>query len=223
MNEAKNNEDEGRPGVLAVWNDCAPGEETVYEEWYRTEHLLERVRVPGFRAGWRYMAIEGSPQYFTHYETDSVNVLFSNAYREQLDTPTELTQRVMSGVFIHATRAVCERIACFGELRGALVAVMRQPEGAPLANLRSIADTAFRESDDAVRAEAWLRWADPVEGLSSEQSIRGPDATVAGAVMIQCPTEAGGRDAFERLRSMAPADGEVGLYRALCALHRPDC
>ncbi len=30
-------------GVLALWNDCAPGQESAYEHWYQTEHLFERV------------------------------------------------------------------------------------------------------------------------------------------------------------------------------------
>ena len=38
-------------GILAIWNDCAPGLEARYEHWYRSEHLVERVSVPGFRSG----------------------------------------------------------------------------------------------------------------------------------------------------------------------------
>ena len=35
-------------GVLAIWNNCAPGAEAQYEHWYRSEHLAERVAIEGF-------------------------------------------------------------------------------------------------------------------------------------------------------------------------------
>ena len=37
-------------GVLALWNDCAPGQESAYEHWYQTEHLFERVGIAGSRS-----------------------------------------------------------------------------------------------------------------------------------------------------------------------------
>ena len=60
-------------GILAIWNDCASGSEAEYEHWYRTEHLAERVAVDGFVAGWRYVAIDAQPKYFTHYATEAVD------------------------------------------------------------------------------------------------------------------------------------------------------
>ena len=71
-------------GILAIWNDCARGEEALYEHWYRSEHLAERVGIEGFVAGWRYGAVQGSPSYLTHYETTSPSVLRSAAYRARL-------------------------------------------------------------------------------------------------------------------------------------------
>ena len=32
-------------GILAIWNDCAVGQETVFEDWYRNEHLAERLAI----------------------------------------------------------------------------------------------------------------------------------------------------------------------------------
>ena len=52
-------------GVLAIWNDCAVGSEETYEKWYQTEHLPERLSIPGFKNGRRYQALRGSPMYFT--------------------------------------------------------------------------------------------------------------------------------------------------------------
>ena len=43
-----------KPGVLALWMDCAAGGEAEFERWYQTEHLRERVGLPGFWRGRRY-------------------------------------------------------------------------------------------------------------------------------------------------------------------------
>ena len=64
-------------GVLALWNDCAPGQESAYEHWYQTEHLFERVGIAGFRSGRRFESLSGSPAYLTVYEVDAPSVLLS--------------------------------------------------------------------------------------------------------------------------------------------------
>jgi hypothetical protein len=36
-------------GTLAIWNDCAPGREEIYERWYQDEQLrdcLKAVTLP---------------------------------------------------------------------------------------------------------------------------------------------------------------------------------
>ena len=93
-------------GILAIWNDCAVGSMDKYESWYHGEHLADRVGVSGFRLGRRHEALVGSPHYFTYYETASVDVLLSEEYLRQLDNPSPLTQEIMAGVFINATRSV---------------------------------------------------------------------------------------------------------------------
>ncbi|MGD8477411.1 MAG: hypothetical protein PVI98_09690, partial [Burkholderiales bacterium] len=64
-------------GVLAIWNDCLPEVEKQYEDWYMHQHLPERVGVPGFRIGRRYQALAAEPRYFTYYDTDTPEVLWS--------------------------------------------------------------------------------------------------------------------------------------------------
>jgi hypothetical protein len=84
-------------GSLAIRNDCAPGREAEFEQWYQSEHLAERLAVPGFPFGRRHEASFGSPRYFTFYVTETTDVLASGAYLSRLNEPTPLTQRVMSG------------------------------------------------------------------------------------------------------------------------------
>jgi len=35
------------PGILAIFNNVAPGREAEFEEWFQHEHLAERLAVPG--------------------------------------------------------------------------------------------------------------------------------------------------------------------------------
>ena len=80
-------------GVLAIWNDCAVGSEETYEKWYQTEHLPERLSIPGFKNGRRYQALRGSPMYFTWYEVDTPSVLRSPEYVDRLSNPTVWTKK----------------------------------------------------------------------------------------------------------------------------------
>ncbi len=82
-------------GILAIWNDCLPEVEKQYEDWYVGQHLPERVGVPGFRIGRRYEALAAEPRYFTFYDTDKPDVLWSDAYRERLANPTVETAGIM--------------------------------------------------------------------------------------------------------------------------------
>ena len=36
------------PGILAIFNNVAPGREAEFEAWFQHEHLAERIAVPGF-------------------------------------------------------------------------------------------------------------------------------------------------------------------------------
>ena len=79
-------------GVLALWNDCKTSKESLYEKWYQGEHLHDRVSIPGFKLGRRHQSNDATPKYFTYYETESAEVLFSEAYLYQLDNPSPLTR-----------------------------------------------------------------------------------------------------------------------------------
>jgi hypothetical protein len=55
------------PGILAIFNNVAPGREAEFEEWFQHEHLAERIALPGFLIGRRHEAISGQPHYFNFY------------------------------------------------------------------------------------------------------------------------------------------------------------
>src|SRR5262249_57393000 len=87
------------PGILAIFNNVAPGREPEFEEWFQHEHLQERLAVPGFLLGRRHEAVQGEPRYFNFYVTRSAEVLRSAEYRLRLNAPTAMTRTVMSEIF----------------------------------------------------------------------------------------------------------------------------
>jgi len=208
-------------GILAIWNDRRAGTETEYEAWYRGEHLPERLSIPGFRAAWRYRVVEGEPEYFTFYETTTPEVLFSEPYIKRVENPTELTRRVMSGIFTNATRALLTRAARWGILRGVFAVSVRfdsKPDSSLESRLRTIASR-----DDALSTELWtVTRPDAPAVLSAEQRLRGPDKSVAGAALVEATTEHEARAAGAALRSALGTGPNIGVYRLFCSLDRED-
>jgi hypothetical protein len=92
-------------GVVAIWHDiAAPGRADFYA-WHTHEHMPERVGIPGFVRGRRYIADTGEPEFFTLYEAVSVEVLGGQDYFNRLNNPTPWTKRA-AGYFENVARSV---------------------------------------------------------------------------------------------------------------------
>ena len=59
--------------ALLAWHDVTSDGEADFNRWHSHEHLAEQVAIPGFRRGFRYVAIAGSPRYFVMYDIDDVS------------------------------------------------------------------------------------------------------------------------------------------------------
>ena len=104
-------------GVLAIWNGISQPSEAEFVRWHVTEHIPERVGLPGFLRGRRYVAHDGHPKYFNFYETATAGVLESPAYRDRLNAPTPWTQRVVKE-FTDTSRTKCEVAQSVGRGEG---------------------------------------------------------------------------------------------------------
>jgi hypothetical protein len=93
-------------GAVCIWHDLLPEARDEFHQWHNREHMPERVGIPGFRRGRRYIALSGTPQYFNLYEADSAEVLGGQDYLNRLNAPTEWTQRVVPS-FRHVSRSIC--------------------------------------------------------------------------------------------------------------------
>src|SRR5215204_1094941 len=133
------------PGILAIFNNVAPGRENEFEEWFQREHLAERLAVPGFLLGRRHEAVSGQPRFFNFYLTQSADVLKSVAYLGRLDHPTPMTRTVMSEIFRDMVRTVCHRTFRLGVMRGAVAVTVRFAERPEEAALKHALETLMRD------------------------------------------------------------------------------
>jgi hypothetical protein len=150
-------ETKGIPGILAIWNSCAPGSEGDFEEWYQHEHFFERIGVPGFLHGRRYEAVRGTPPYFCIYLTQSPAVLKSPAYIERLNNPTPQTRKIMSGPFRDMVRTVCGLTARYGAMRGSVAVTARFTKAQAQDALEKVAKEPGGLSGVGRGAAAWRR------------------------------------------------------------------
>jgi hypothetical protein len=111
-------------GFLAIWNDVAEGSDAEVDQWYIREHAPERVGLPGFLRGRRFVAIDGRPKYFTLYETESAKVLASPSYLARLNDPTPWSRKALQ-LFRNTNRTACDLTRSLGQGTGGVMATLR--------------------------------------------------------------------------------------------------
>jgi len=210
----------GRAAMLLAFDvEAAAMDE--HDAWHTHEHLPERLAIPGFRRGTRWVATQGEPRYFVMYEVADLAVLTSDAYRERLDHPTPWTTRIMPH-YRGMTRGFCAVSASFGVGLGAFAIFVRmKPEPGresavrawlaaealpPLASRRGLGGAHLFESAAA-------------PPMTAEQRIRGVDSSFDWAVLVTGYDEAAvGSLAHEALGTAAFA--AHGAAVLMSAVHR---
>ena len=86
-------------GFLLVMMQPPPAFEEEFNAWYDSEHIPERLAVPGFLTGLRYMCLDEHPRYLAMYDLESYDVLQSPAYKKVgYDQASPWTKRVTGRV-----------------------------------------------------------------------------------------------------------------------------
>ena len=167
-------------GILAVWNDCAIEYMAEYEVWYQTEHLPQRLSVPGFYCGRRFEALTPGPQFFTYYEVKDPAVLTSQEYLEILENPTPATRKIMEYAFSNMNRTVCSReVVIDGASGGCAGTLAWQGETPEVLNPKTLAMLGPE------RVETWTATSQNNE-LSAEEKLRGiDDQKISNAILLQ--------------------------------------
>jgi len=162
-----------------------------HDRWHTHEHLPERLSIPGFLRGTRWVAGRpepGTPRYMVLYEVASVATLTSEPYMQRLNNPTPWTTRVMPH-YRGMRRGLCAVLGSFGfgtGHAGALVRFKSPARGAEAALHRWL----LQEVLPALPARPGLGSAHLLEGaatpaMTHEQRMRGAaDAGVDSALVI---------------------------------------
>ncbi|HYI87504.1 MAG TPA: hypothetical protein VEX61_10440, partial [Burkholderiales bacterium] len=74
--------------AVAMWWEIASEVRAEWEDWHTREHMPERLGIPGFLRGTRWIAESGQPSYFVLYEAERVQTLTAGTYLERLNHPT---------------------------------------------------------------------------------------------------------------------------------------
>ncbi len=111
-------------GAVAIWHDIAPEGREAFYDWHGNEHMPERLGIPGFRRGRRFVAIAADLEYFNLYEAETVDVLRGDGYRARLNNPTPWTVRTVKH-FRSVARSICRVVASHSKAQGGQVATIR--------------------------------------------------------------------------------------------------
>lgn len=99
-------------GLLLTMTEPPPHMEEEFNAWYDGEHFPERLSIPGFRSGRRWVADckPGEGKYLATYELDSLAVLASREYLSFYEKPTPWTKRCLDATTVFK-RWACEQLS----------------------------------------------------------------------------------------------------------------
>lgn len=204
-------------GAVAIWHDIAAEGLDEFYAWHGQEHMPERVAIPGFIRGRRFIAIEADREFFNLYETRDESVVKSDAYKARLDDPTPWTVATVRH-FRAVARTLSRVEATLGAADGGLVATLRydlplEAEAAHAAALRAgpLPKLAALPGIAAIHLIAADREASGY--VNAEQKARGAaNETPSHALIVEgWADEAALRDALASLDIPGPA--VLGFYR----------
>jgi len=208
----------GKAAMLLSF-DVAPEAISEHDDWHTHEHLPERLSIPGFRRGTRWVALEGQPRYLVLYEVADLETLASDAYLERLNHPTPWTARMMPH-YRGMTRGLCSILASYGYGMGHAALLIRFK---PMPGREStLSDWLNQEILPQLPARRGLGSVHLLRGalapqMTNEQRIRGVDSGVDLALL----TTGYGQDALAELAQVdlrsdrLEAHGATGVAAAL--------
>ena len=172
--------------VMVLWYDITPDAISEHDDWHTHEHMPERLAIPGFVRGTRWVSLSGSPRYFVMYEVKDVGILTSAPYLDRLNSPTPWTTKMMT-CFRGMTRGFCCIKSSFGLGVGQVLLSIRL---SPVPGAESLLREWLTErvlpglSSRPGLASAHLLEAALAPQMTQEQEIRGKDAAVNWVLLV---------------------------------------
>ena len=137
--------------AVAIWHDIAPEGRDDFYAWHGQEHMPERLAIPGFLRGRRYIGISTRHEFFNLYEARDIDVLLGKAYADRVNQPTPWTIAAVRH-FRSVSRSLCHVRGTHGRAQGGLLATLRYDVQA--ANAQEHIDLLNRQFLPAIAALA---------------------------------------------------------------------
>lgn len=211
----------GKAAMLLCF-DIAEDAIAEHDDWHTHEHLPERLSIPGFLRGTRWVASQGQPRYLVLYEVRQLDVLTSDAYLERLNNPTPWTSKTMSH-YRGMTRGLCSVQASHGFGMGHVALLIRfKPRAGAESSLGGWLQGDFLRKLPArpgIGSVHLLKGA-VAAPMTNEQRIRGADAGVDWALLAtgyghgEVSTLAQGALSAAELEKHGAAGIVTGFYRS---------
>ena len=157
-----------------------------HDDWHSHEHFNERMSIPGFLRGSRWVASAAEPNYFVMYEVADLDVLASAAYLERLNHPSPWTSKMMAN-YRGMRRGLCHLSCSHGYGLGNVGLLIRfSPQDANESLLR---DWLCGDVLPTLPARTGLVSAHLFEAalnpeLTQEQRIRGKDGAIDWVLLV---------------------------------------
>src|SRR5512135_2776539 len=173
-------------GALVLNFDVDPAGIAEHDHWHTKEHMPERLSIPGFLRGTRWIAEDASPRYLVIYEVRDVNVLTGADYLQRLNNPSPWTSKTMTSLR-GMRRGFCRVEGSVGLGIGhALLQVHFSAQEGRRQALRDwlLQDALPRIASDPGFASAHILESAITPPMTDEQRIRGKDASVDAVLIV---------------------------------------
>jgi hypothetical protein len=195
-----------------------------HDDWHTHEHLPERLAIPGFLRGTRWVSVRGSPRYAVIYEVERLETLESEAYLERLNNPTPWTSKMMTH-YRGMIRGLCSVERSHGLGAGYYLLLVRFKPPADSAALINWLDDVLPHlpSRPGLGSVHLLRGA-LAATMTSEQQLRGVDLGADWALMAtgyepEAVAELESAElSLRELHAHGCASASLALYRAAYSL-----
>ena len=157
-----------------------------HDDWHSHEHFNERMSIPGFLRGSRWVAAAAEPSYFVMYEVTDLDVLASSPYLERLNHPSPWTTKMMAN-YRGMRRGLCNLSCSYGGGLGNVGLLIRFSPGAE--NESALRDWLCRDVLPTLICRPGLVSAHLFEAalspeLTQEQRIRGKDGAIDWVLLV---------------------------------------
>ena len=185
--------------VIAMWWGFDPQMQAGIEDWHSHEHFPERLGIPGFLRGSRWLDAGGRPAYFIMYEAARLSTITAGPYLERLNNPTEWSRRMMP-LHLGMVRSLCRVRAGAGGGHAHAMATVRFSPRRGSGVTRWLSDELQKLAGRQGITGAHLLQSAPMPAAqTAEQKIRGGDGAADWVLLVN------GYDA-DAVRALAEAE-----------------